>query len=69
MFTNMFFQGFVPGIFGISHGALQFMAYEEMKILFNQYLNRPIDYRLVSTMDNCGPKLVFLIRKKSYLYI
>lgn len=42
------FQGFVPGMFGVSHGALQFMTYEEMKNRYNQYRKLPIDNKLVS---------------------
>lgn len=34
-------------MFGVSHGALQFMTYEEMKNSFNQYRNLPIDTKLV----------------------
>ena len=37
----------MPGVFGISHGALQFMAYEEMKTVYNDYLNQPLDSKLV----------------------
>lgn len=43
-----FLQGFVPGMFGVSHGALQFMTYEEMKNKYNQKRKRPIDAKLVT---------------------
>ncbi|CAK9833934.1 Mitochondrial folate transporter/carrier [Anthophora retusa] len=41
-----FYRGFVPGIFGVSHGAIQFMVYEELKNWYNNYLNVPIDTKL-----------------------
>ena len=34
-------------MFGVSHGAIQFMVYEEMKTCYNQYKNTPIDAKLV----------------------
>lgn len=34
-------------MFGVSHGAIQFMTYEEMKNKYNQYRNVPIDTKMV----------------------
>lgn len=35
-------------MFGVSHGALQFMTYEEMKNKYNEYRKLPINTKLVS---------------------
>ncbi|KAJ6640945.1 Mitochondrial folate transporter/carrier [Pseudolycoriella hygida] len=40
------YRGFVPGMFGVSHGALQFMTYEEMKNRYNEYRKVPINTKL-----------------------
>lgn len=35
------YKGFVPGLFGVTHGAIQFMCYEELKKLYNEYRQVP----------------------------
>lgn len=41
-----YYKGIVPGIFGVSHGAVQFMVYEEMKNQYQHYYNLPISKKL-----------------------
>lgn len=40
------YKGLVPGMFGVSHGALQFMAYEEMKKKYISYYQLSVDDKL-----------------------
>ncbi|KAJ8917933.1 hypothetical protein NQ315_002628 [Exocentrus adspersus] len=40
------YRGFVPGMFGVTHGALQFMTYEEMKAFYNEYRKLPHNNKL-----------------------
>ena len=44
------YKGFVPGIWGVSHGAIQFMIYEELKSSYHNYKRQPIDTQLVSSI-------------------
>ncbi|ERL94312.1 hypothetical protein D910_11593 [Dendroctonus ponderosae] len=42
------YRGFVPGMFGVVHGAIQFMTYEEMKAFYNRHRKLPYDNKLVN---------------------
>lgn len=43
------YKGYLPGLFGVSHGALQFMAYEEIKIRYNKHKDKPSNTKLNAT--------------------
>ena len=35
-----FYRGMIPAIFGVSNGAVQFMAYEEIRALWGKHLKK-----------------------------
>ena len=49
------YKGYLPGLFGTSHGAIQFMVYEELKKAYCNYYHISIATKLVSRyMCVCG---------------
>lgn len=43
-----YYKGLIPGIFGVSHGAVQFMTYEELKNRYNTSKGNPITTKLTT---------------------
>ncbi|XP_051164565.1 mitochondrial folate transporter/carrier [Leptopilina boulardi] len=41
-----FYKGLVPGMFGVTHGCIQFVIYEESKLRYNIYKGMPLDTKL-----------------------
>merc|ERR1712242_670873 len=58
------YKGFIPGIWGVSHGAIQFMAYEELKNAYNVYKQQPVDTKL-----GTGEYLLFACLSKLFAAI
>lgn len=63
------YRGFVPGMLGVTHGALQFMTYEEMKTYYNRYRELPIDTKLsTSEYITCAAISKFIAALATYPY-
>lgn len=45
------YKGFAPGLFGVSHGAIQFMSYEELKRAYCSRHRLPHNTKLVRWLD------------------
>lgn len=41
-----FYKGLVPGMFGVTHGCIQFVIYEEAKLRYNVYKEMPLETKL-----------------------
>lgn len=42
------YKGYLPGLFGTSHGSIQFVVYEELKKMYCNFYNISVASKLVS---------------------
>lgn len=56
-------------MFGVSHGALQFMAYEEMKKYYASHYDLPYNTKLVSLFYSYFIMGHFFLLKMYYAYM
>lgn len=64
------YKGFIPGLWGTSHGAIQFMLYEEFKKTYSNYRSVPIDTKLVNGLIyNDYVRLDALYLQGPFLYV
>ena len=61
------YRGLVPGLFGVTHGAIQFMVYEQLKNLHRQNQNRnhdkirppaTLEYLLMSSLSKTAAMII-----------
>ncbi|XP_014673278.1 PREDICTED: mitochondrial folate transporter/carrier-like [Priapulus caudatus] len=63
------YKGFLPGLIGVSHGALQFVIYEDMKIVYNKYRERAHNAKLsVIEYLACGASSKMIATSITYPY-
>lgn len=63
------YKGFVPGLFGVSHGAVQFVVYEQMKIIYNEAKDRAHNTKLKSLEYlTCGAVSKMIATTATYPY-
>ena len=53
-----FYKGYFPGLLGVSHGAMQFMFYEELKKFYCNYYGMVVTTKLVSISRTLEPRTV-----------
>ena len=64
------YKGFAPGLFGVSHGAIQFMSYEELKRAYCSRHRLPHNTKLVRWLDRTDTvgELDFFAMQECYVF-
>ena len=63
-----FYRGLIPSLFGVSHGAIQFMAYEQLKIWrMSKLMGQTSIEATKNTVTGSGPKATAALSNWDFL--